>query len=106
MQNLRATPKTHGTFRNPTGVVVSLIVGAAMWVCICIALVWALTSCGPQPITIAPAHIVCTAAATHEVIWDATVDAATVQGGVITSVTIGADTAEFGAPQDADCEVR
>jgi hypothetical protein len=78
-------------------------------IAICVVLVliaMALNSCAPQPTTIAPAHIVCTAADTHEVIWDATVDSATVQGGVIMSVTIGDDTAAFGAPQNANCEVR
>lgn len=83
---------------------VSLLVGAAMWVCICTALVWALTACAPEVTTVAPARIVCVQDGVT--IWDYTVDAATVDNGVITSITIGSDTAAFGAPQDANCEVR
>jgi len=49
-------------FRNPTGATAVMIIGAAMWVCLCLFIALMLTACGPSdpPIeTISPAHVVC-----------------------------------------------
>lgn len=97
---------SRATFRNPRGVAAVLILGAAMWTCLCLVLVMALTACGPVIETVSPARIVCADNVTGAVMFDYTVDSATLANGAIQTITIGADTAPFGAPAGAECEIR
>jgi hypothetical protein len=65
-----------------------------------IAILLLLTACTT---TISPAHIVCTDDTTGQVIFNAKFDSVTLTDGTITAVTIGADSAQFEAPEGAAC---
>lgn len=94
-------------FRNPTGATAVMIIGAALWVCLCLLIALALSACGPdvEPIeTIAPAHVVCVSDGV--VTLDTTLDSAQVQAGRILTVSLGGSTAALVVPLGTECAIR
>lgn len=94
-------------FRNPTGATAVMIIGAAMWVCLCLFIALMLTACGPSdpPIeTISPAHMVCVS--DGFVTWDSVLDSAQVQAGKILTVSLDGSTAALVVPSGTECAIH